>query len=77
MSVKYGSNNLGIGYWLTKKFYFTKIKDELSLIDNILIRINLFLRGLKLAITQIFNKNSFSRHSSRGLWKEIILTLVV
>ena len=77
MSVKYGSNNLGIGYWLTKKFYFTKIKDELSLIDNILIRINLFLRGLKLAINQIFNKNSFSLYSSKGLWKEIILTLVV
>lgn len=76
MSVKYGSSNLGVGYWLTKKVYFMRIKKNLNPIDKIVIKINLSLRGIKLAIEQQFSKLSFRKHSSRKLWKEIIEIII-
>jgi hypothetical protein len=75
MSVRYGTINLGVGYWLTKKKFFCRIQNQLNFFDKLNIKLNLFLRGSKLAFQQQFNHKRFLKHSSKKLWREVMSTI--
>ena len=75
MSVKFGSSNLAVGYWLTKLHYFNKTKKKFSNVEFFIIKLNLISRGLKIIVKQFFNKDSFSRHSTSKIIKTLIKTV--
>ncbi len=74
MSVNFGTHNLGVGYWLAKK-YFSRF--EGSIFDKKLSfeeKLNLFIRGIIYCLKQGLSNNKFYFHSTRKLLKEIINT---
>tara|TARA_B100000886_G_scaffold335652_1_gene293070 strand:- start:706 stop:1653 length:948 start_codon:yes stop_codon:yes gene_type:complete len=76
MSVKFGSSNLAVGYWLTKLHYINKTKKKFKKNEFFLIKLNLVMRGLKIVINQMLNRNSFTRHSTPKIIR-ILLKMVI
>jgi hypothetical protein len=76
MSVDYGSENLGVGYWLAKKIFYKNDKELFNLLEKCSIILNMFFRGLKLCLEQMLSKKSFSKHSTEKFLKEIFDILV-
>lgn len=77
MSVQFGSENLAVGYWLTKMHYLKKTRYNFNLISYTIIKINLMTRGIKIIINQINNSKSFSRHSSFKIIKVLFKTIFI
>ena len=75
MSVKFGSSNLAVGYWLTKLHYVDKTKKKFKKMEFLFIKFNLLLRGIKIIINQVFNENRFSRHSTAKIVKILLKTI--
>lgn len=72
MSVNFGTHNLGVGYWLAKKFFS---RFEGSIFDKKISyeeKLNLFIRGIIYCFKQGLNNNKFYFHSTRKLLKEVI-----
>jgi hypothetical protein len=76
MSVDFGSLNLGVGYWLAKKIFYKNEKHIFNFIEKYSISLNMFLRGLKLCISNMNNKKSFTKYSTKKFLKEIFNILV-
>ena len=72
MSVNFGSHNLGVGYWLAKKFYTRFIGKNFVHKTSIIEKINLYTRGIIYCYKQGFNKRKFHFHSTKKLIKQII-----
>jgi hypothetical protein len=72
MSVNFGTHNLGVGYWLAKKFFS---KFEGNIFNHKITfeeKFNLFFRGVIYCFKQAYSKNKFYFHSTIKLLKEII-----
>jgi len=71
MSVNFGSNNLGVGYWLAKKVY-TRFEGNLFQHKTTMLeQLNLFLRGILYCVKQGSNNQKFYFHSTKKLLEQI------